>query len=389
MAFDMLKIILHGITWFIPYIVRTGLLSLYAIYHFYTYTATESPKHIVVIGGSFAGLQLVRRLTQTVPNGYKIIWIEKNSHLNYVFAFPRFSVLPGLEERAFIPYSAVEAGAPKGSVRRVQGTVSWVNREAQKVVLDGGEEIPFEYLAIATGSTQPLPVRVQSTERNDACDELRAVQAHIKASQKIAILGGGAVGVELASDIKDFYPGKDVTLVHSRDVLLNRFGPRLQEYALRALRDELGIRVLLGERPVCPTAYGKGSLARDARLVFRDGQVEEFDLVVCALLIFLLPIPFHGQGVFASANKLPTDRVYRPAPKLTHSRNVIPGVDLRKDVTYSCLADPTDAYFRRPHKRDYDPNRNPQPQTLRPDIRPRRRSRTHGAPNGPRGIHAG
>jgi NADH dehydrogenase FAD-containing subunit len=284
MAFDMLKIIIHGISWFIPYMFRTGLLNLYAIYHFYTYTATENPKHIVVVGGSFAGLQLVRRLTQTVPNGYKIIWIEKNSHLNYVFAFPRFSVVAGLEERAFIPYTAVEAGAPKSSLRRVQGIVSWVNREAQKVVLDGGEEIPFEYLAIATGSTQPLPVQVQSTERNDACDELRAVQAHIKASQKIAILGGGAVGVELASDIKDFYPGKDVTLVHSRDVLLNRFGPRLQEYALRALRDELGVNVLLGERPVCPTAYGKGSLARDARLVFRDGQVEEFDLVVCFVL---------------------------------------------------------------------------------------------------------
>ncbi|KAJ0301334.1 hypothetical protein COL922a_013928, partial [Colletotrichum nupharicola] len=58
MAFDMLKIIIHGISWFIPYMFRTGLLSLYAIYHFYTYTATESPKHIVVIGGSFAGLQL-------------------------------------------------------------------------------------------------------------------------------------------------------------------------------------------------------------------------------------------------------------------------------------------------------------------------------------------
>ncbi|KAL3492118.1 hypothetical protein BJX62DRAFT_203575 [Aspergillus germanicus] len=280
MAFDTLRIIAHGITWFIPYILRAGLQSLYATYHFYTYKPTDSPKHIVVIGGSFAGLQLVKRLTQTIPSGYKIIWLEKNSHLNYVFAFPRFSVVAGLEERAFIPYTALEAGAPNGSLRRVQGTVSWVNRDEQKVILDSGEEFPFSYLAIATGSTQPLPVQVESTERTDACDELRAVQTHIKTSQKIAILGGGAVGVELASDIKDFYPDKGVTLVHSRASLLNRFGPKLQEYALRALRDELGVRVLLGERPLRPTAYGKGSLARDATLVFRDGKEEIFDLVI-------------------------------------------------------------------------------------------------------------
>ncbi|KAL3443120.1 hypothetical protein BJX65DRAFT_320945 [Aspergillus insuetus] len=266
MAFDTLRIITHGITWFFPYIFRAGLQSIYALYHFYTYTPTESPKHIVVIGGSFAGLQLVKRLTQTVPSGYKIIWIEKNSHLNY--------------ERAFIPYTALEAGAPKGSLRRVQGTVSWVNRDEHKVILDSGEEFAFAYLVIATGSTQPLPVQVESTERSDACDELRAVQNHIKTSQKIAILGGGAVGVEIASDIKEFYPDKDVTLVHSREALLNRFGPRLQEYALSALRNGLGVRVLLGERPVRPTAYGKGSLARDATLVFRSGKKEIFDLVI-------------------------------------------------------------------------------------------------------------
>ncbi|KAJ0423245.1 hypothetical protein BJY00DRAFT_310374 [Aspergillus carlsbadensis] len=280
MAFDTLKIVSHGITWFIPYMFRSGLQALYALFHFYTYNTTASPKHIVVVGGSFAGLQLVRRLTQTVPSGYNIIWIERNSHLNYVFAFPRFSVVSGLEERAFIPYTSIEKSAPKGSLRRVQGTVMSVNGDEQKITLSTGEEIPFEYLAIATGSTQPLPVQVQSTERTDACDELRAVQTHIRESQKIAILGGGAVGVELASDIKDFYPDKEVTLVHSRDALLNRFGPRLREYTLRALRDELGVRVLLGERPVLPTAYGKGSLARDARLVFKDGAEEGFDLVI-------------------------------------------------------------------------------------------------------------
>ncbi|KAL2812285.1 hypothetical protein BJX63DRAFT_432727 [Aspergillus granulosus] len=289
MAFDTLKIFSRGLAWFIPYLLRTSLHTLYSIYHSWTYRSTLNPKHIVVIGGSFAGLQLVKRLTQTIPTGYKVIWIEKNSHLNYVFAFPRFSVVQGFEARAFIPYTAVEAGAPGGCLRKIQGVVTGVLRgeEGGKVVLEGGEEVAFEYLVLATGSTQPLPVQVSSTEREDACKELQSVQSLIEESQTIAILGGGAVGVELASDIKDFHQDKEVTLVHSRDKLLNRFGPRLQDHALTALRDELGVRVLLGERPRLPSG-GETSMARNARLVFKNGREEGFDLVVCFLSYRLL-----------------------------------------------------------------------------------------------------
>lgn len=35
-------------------------------------------------------------------------------------------------------------------------------------------------------------------------------------AKNIAVIGGGAVGVELATDIKSYYPEKSVTLVHSR-----------------------------------------------------------------------------------------------------------------------------------------------------------------------------
>jgi NADH dehydrogenase FAD-containing subunit len=50
------------------------------------------------------------------------------------------------------------------------------------------------------------------------------VQETIRQSQSVAVVGGGAVGVQLSSDIKDFYPDKDVTLIHSRERLLSHFG---------------------------------------------------------------------------------------------------------------------------------------------------------------------
>src|SRR4051812_42116900 len=53
---------------------------------------------------------------------HSIVWIERNSHLNYVFAFPRFGVLPGHKNAAaYIPYNGIVTGAsPKGVVIRVR-----------------------------------------------------------------------------------------------------------------------------------------------------------------------------------------------------------------------------------------------------------------------------
>lgn len=62
------------------------------------------------------------------------------------------------------------------------------------------------------------------------------------------IVGGGALGIEFASDIAAVHPHKKrVTLLHSRLQLLPRFEPALGDEALTALQD-LGVQVVLGER---------------------------------------------------------------------------------------------------------------------------------------------
>ncbi|KAE8383475.1 hypothetical protein BDV26DRAFT_287661 [Aspergillus bertholletiae] len=275
MPSDNVKIIAKALVFFLPHLGRMAIQRVAAVRHSWTWQDKSDAKNVVVLGGSFAGIELINRLVETLPTGYRAVWIEKNSHLNYSFNFPRFSVLTGHEHTAFIPYDGVARGAPTGIYTRIQDTAVGITEN--QVLLASGEKIDYTYLAIATGSSQPLPVQVVATERDDGCCELQGVQEAIKASQKIAIVGGGAVGVELASDIKDFYPDKDVTLVHSRAQLMSHFGKRLQDYTLSALRDELKIRVLLNERPKMPAA---GNMARAASLTFSDGREEEFDLII-------------------------------------------------------------------------------------------------------------
>lgn len=55
----------------------------------------------------------------------------------------------------------------------------------------------------------------------------------------------------MATDIKDRYPEKSVTLIHSRLQLMNTFHPRLHEIVLDRC-NELGINLILGDRVKVP-----------------------------------------------------------------------------------------------------------------------------------------
>ncbi|KAJ6547009.1 hypothetical protein B0H19DRAFT_953194 [Mycena capillaripes] len=272
---DKLRVFWLSFGFFGSYIRRLVYLQYSALRQRWTYKLTPDAKNVVVVGGSFAGIDLVKGLAATLPTGFKVLWVEKNSHFNYSYNFPRFSVVPGYEHTAFIPYDGIAKGAPAGLLTRVQDTV--VGLTDTQVLLASGPKLDYEYLVIATGSSQPLPVQVSSTEFRPACRELQSVQEAIKDSQKIAVVGAGAVGVELATDIKGFYPEKDVTLVHSRNQLLNNFGKRLHEYVLPFIRDELKIRVLLNERPQLPKDR---ALLKGKTLAFSDEHEESFDLVI-------------------------------------------------------------------------------------------------------------
>lgn len=268
MASDKLRLIGKAIFLLIPYVFTRLRQRILAFRHRWSYKALPTAQNIVIIGGSFAGLELTKRLSETLPTGYRVLVIEKNSHLNFSWTFPRFSVIQGYEKLAFIPYDGIARNAPDGIFSRIQDTVT--NITANQVILASGEKIDYAYLAIATGASQPLPAKVVATDWKEGSVELRTVQENIQAASRIAVIGGGAVGIEIATDIKSFFPSKDVTLFHSRSQLLPSFGPRLHNYVLDAL-NKLEIRVVLEERPeILP---GEKSLRV-------SGTVQEFDLIV-------------------------------------------------------------------------------------------------------------
>lgn len=67
-------------------------------------------------------------------------------------------------------------------------------------------------------------------------------------SERIVVIGGGAVGVELVGELATDYPNKKVTLMHNREQIL---GDRLSQKLIKKIQDglkALKVETVLGER---------------------------------------------------------------------------------------------------------------------------------------------
>lgn len=232
-------------------------------------------RNIVIVGGSFAGYHVAKLVSTSLSphSPYRVVVIEPNSHFNFTWVLPRFCVVKGHEHKAFVPYGGNLAAAPEGAVRWVRDRVADVSK-TEVTLQNSGEQIPYDFLVIATGSgvKEGLPSRVHSTEKSEGIKELQAMQQRIEAASNIVVVGGGAAGVEVATDAQSLYPHKHVTLIHSRHALMHRFGKGLQDGAYEAMK-KLGGDVILNERVVAEDAA-------EGTVTLQSGKVIKCDLFV-------------------------------------------------------------------------------------------------------------
>ena len=82
---------------------------------------------------------------------------------------------------------------------------------------------------------------MQDDEKALSVKYFQTYQKGVQEAASIVIVGGGAVGVQMATDLKEIYPEKNVTLVHSRDRLMPLYHPKMDEI-IRDRFKELGVK---------------------------------------------------------------------------------------------------------------------------------------------------
>ena len=79
---------------------------------------------------------------------------------------------------------------------------------------------------------------------------MKAYRARIKAAKNILVIGGGAVGIEIAGEIAATYPksdGKKITLIHRGKQLMNDTYNDKFRKGLRTQLLDLGVNIHLGD----------------------------------------------------------------------------------------------------------------------------------------------
>ncbi|KAK1763883.1 hypothetical protein QBC33DRAFT_548801 [Phialemonium atrogriseum] len=240
-------------------------------------------RNVVVVGGSYVGVNAAKELANLLPSTHRVLLIEPHSHFHHLFAFPRFAILPDHEHKAFIPYKGVFSAAPDAS-RHAVVKARVVSLQATQLTLDreweGSRLVSFEYLVAASGTRLPAPGSMQSNEKPPSVDYFKVHQEGVKKAPSILIIGGGAVGVQMACDLKEVYPDKEITLVHSRDVLMPVYHEKLSNIIKDRFK-ELGVNLVTGSRVIVPPA-GFPTDGRAFEVELKDGQKLSTNLAILA-----------------------------------------------------------------------------------------------------------
>jgi len=218
---------------------------------------------IVIIGGGAAGINTAQTLAKTLTEAddTEVVVLEKNAFFYHVVGAPRAYVNADFTNKMFIPYdNAIPKHAAK-FVRIVRGVATQISADTSEVSYraighddkesDATEKLRFDYLVLATGSSYTVPIKQdgRAYARSETEAKLQEVRGQIEKAEKVLVVGGGAVGVEVAAEIKAKYPSKSVTIVDANDKLIagNNLRDKFHTY-LEAGLEKLGVKVVLGER---------------------------------------------------------------------------------------------------------------------------------------------
>ncbi|MDB5781231.1 MAG: N-acyl homoserine lactone synthase [Caballeronia mineralivorans] len=207
-------------------------------------------KRVVVVGGGYAGVALARALDSTA----EVCLVEARDRFVHNVAAIRSVVDPTLLERIVIPYDRL---LRRGRVRR--GVVT--SASEHDVTLASGEVIEADIVVVATGSRYAEPFKPEAESTAAFSDSVRAAHAALLAADKVAIVGGGAVGVELAGEISTIFHNKRVTLVSSSPALMPGYPARLAHSLHTQLRRK-GVELRLGTRVKIHEASGRPYIGR-------------------------------------------------------------------------------------------------------------------------------
>lgn len=233
--------------------------------------------NIVIVGAGFAALQTIKMLRKTDPN-IAITMVTADAGIEY--SKPNLShVFSQAQTPQQLAINTAQQLAELHNV--VIKTNVWVNEinTEQQFIVAGDDVIPYSKLVLATGATPFIPaaegLNVQATITLNSLEEFEKHKAQIDAAQRITVIGGGLIGVELAFDLQT--AGKSVTIIEPASYLLGSLVPPFISLELERELRKAGVTVET-DAMVSHATY----LADGVRLQTTSSRLIKTDVVIAA-----------------------------------------------------------------------------------------------------------
>ena len=229
-------------------------------------TPASGAPRVVVVGMGFGGLATVSTLTRA---GLRVTLVDRDVYSTFQPLL--YQVATGGLNPSDVAYP-LRGFAHKYGARFHRGELRHVDAEARTITLADGEQLPYDYLILATGVAAAYYGVTGADKhsfalytRRDAValrDQIMAGLEQLSDAERgretsITVVGGGATGVELAGTLAELrnialataFPEIDRSRVHIKLVerapaLLAGYVPSLREYAHQQLLDR-GVEVRL------------------------------------------------------------------------------------------------------------------------------------------------
>ncbi|MDX9768774.1 MAG: FAD-dependent oxidoreductase [Tenuifilaceae bacterium] len=233
---------------------------------------------VLIIGGSAAGM--VAAVTGRAHWPEKsFILVKKQKDVMVPCGIPYIFGTLGSSEKNLMP---VDTMMEKNGVESIVDEATAIDTQKKIVTFASGEQIAYQKLLVATGSTPIKPKWLGGADLENVFvvpkdrQYLDGIKDKLGSVKNIAVIGAGFIGVELSDELKKH--GYNVTLIEKLPHILNlAFDAEFAE-KIHAMLTERGVNVIAGTG--IKRVLGNGKVEE---IELENGQILSMDAVVLSM----------------------------------------------------------------------------------------------------------
>ncbi|MGD0102469.1 MAG: selenide, water dikinase SelD [Rhodopila sp.] len=200
---------------------------------------------IVLLGAGHAHVEVLRRFAIRPEPGVRLTLIGREPETPYT------GMLPGLIRSDYTHHEAHIDLAPLAALanaRLILAEATGIDPDARSVAVSGRPEIPFDLLSIDVGGIPAVPAGAGVAVKpiGGFLERLHRLEANLPAGARIAVVGGGPGGVELALALAVRFAGQLRLVLVSATPEPLAGAPAVARRAVRKALVRAGVELICG-----------------------------------------------------------------------------------------------------------------------------------------------